>query len=491
MNMKKNLTVLGAILLFACSESSNVTGTTEMENTMAKGESSSSKLLVSSEAERSSSSLEEMSSSSTGIYFPPPAFECKPSPLTKVQTYGVVDNFISKRVTILELQGLDNDAAKDSATEELYRELGLDSLFQDHAKITDSQLEYTLFHIYGDVDKKQIRQELIDDLADGVLDPDNFCFNSTPYATLNELPYNFMPLGCYTNPDDINNPLTILRNIWRKCSDMPYCNNDIEDSTIIVENKIFVCQNGSWMTFEMLKKEKNGVLCTKNGDRIVIREENNRDVTYICHDSLWRNILTTPDLPAEYFFNPDFEYGTFVDPRDGHVYRTTVYNGKTWLAQDMDYYDSSDTLFVKQSKCAKVANYEHHEECENVYCDGASRFYTVNVSKKVCPEGWRLPTKEDWNAIVDMSYAEAEGYFPKLYVLDSYYAQDATDEFGLSLRMDGFVEPYGRYIQGAGYNTFWLEEGEYVINFNPFAYYNNIDIFRENGEFVPVRCIKE
>ena len=42
-----------------------------------------------------------------------------------------MDAFIAKRVTALEEQGLENAAAKDSATEELFRELGLDTLFYD------------------------------------------------------------------------------------------------------------------------------------------------------------------------------------------------------------------------------------------------------------------------------------------------------------------------------------------------------------------------
>lgn len=513
MNMKKNLIVLGAILLFACSESSNVSGTTEMENTMAQGASSSSEFLSSSETLRSSSSVEEMSSSSEagssssnteksssslrGIEIPPPV-GCKPAPLKQVETFGVVDNLISKRVEALELQGLDNKAAKDSATEELYRELGLDSLFYDstlysvYPAFQDYKLEYTLYFLYKDPDvSQQMSPKLVEDFADGELDSENFCFDSSPYAGLDELPYKFMPLGCAYAQSEVEDPLAIIRNIWRKCAGMPYCNDDVGDTVITIGNDHFVCQNGSWLTLEMIGKEKNGILCTENGERTKVEEAKNNFVTYICYDSLWRRMLNTPDLPAEYFFNPDFQYGTFEDPRDGHVYRTTVYEGKTWLAQDMDYYDSSDTLFVKQSKCAKVVDYEKHEESENAYCDGASRFYTVNVYEKVCPEGWRLPTKEDWSTVLDMPYDDARSYFQKLYVIGSYLVLGATDEFGLSLRMDGFVDPYGRHFEGSGYNLFWLEGGLIVSNSELHASYKEQNDIRENGPFVPVRCVKE
>ena len=223
------------------------------------------------------------------------------------------------------------------------------------------------------------KEDLVDDFADGTLEADNYCINQVPYAALDGYPMLFMPLGCFISTPEINNPLAIMRNIWRKCNGMPYCNASVGDTMITLGKDHFVCEEGSWVTLEMLGKEKNGVICTNNGDRVVVRGNDNNDMTYICLDSFWRAISNTASLPAEYFLNPDFEYGTFEDPRDGHVYKTTVYEGKTWLAQDIDYYDKDDPLFVNQSKCAKVAEHKKHDPSENAYCDGASRFYRTKA----------------------------------------------------------------------------------------------------------------
>ena len=525
MTKTKYLILLSTILFFACTHS-DLTGTTEMENGMAQGDPStsssttsstdsiassgngkSSNSEMSSETANSSSSKKETSSSSEkeatsssssggnggngshgGIAFPPRT-SCKPAPLTQIQSYGVIDAFISKRVETLVAQGLENKAAKDSATEELYRELGLDTLFQDRPRITDEQLEYTLFYLYKkDKSEVELSPAIVDDFADGVLDPENYCINDKPFASLDRLPYDYLNLGCAIG-DEVSNALAILRNIWRKCSDMPYCNESVGDSIYTIGSDHFVCENSSWITLEMQNKELNGEICTENGARTVGVDK----TTYICYDGHWRSIQNTSFVPAEEFFNPDFEYGTFTDSRDGHVYKTTVYNGQTWLAQDMDYYDSSDSLFVKESMCTKLLNYGEHDASENAYCDGASRFYTVNVSKKVCPEGWRLPTKEDWNHIESMSFNQASSYFPKLYVIGSFMegkGNDATDELGLSLKMNGVIEPYGDVMSLTTYNTFWLEEGVYARNGEHFSNYANLDT-REKGEFVPVRCIKK
>lgn len=524
MSPLKYLFLVCSIAFFACTE--NVAGTVEDENTLAHNESSSSVIaessssvaessagnsaetsssenkLSSSEERLSSSEIEPLSSSSSeGIHFPPPIQCVAPRAINQKSTYGVVDAFIEKRVATLEEQGLNRDSAKNVATEELYRELGLDTLFQYYSQIPNEELEYTLFFLYKKRETKPIEDTLfffsetrekdstnelspvlVEDFADGKLKPENYCINGLDFADLDYLPKMYLNLGCvYGN--EVSNSLAILRNIWRKCSNMPSCNENISDTLITIGKDHFVCENKSWITLEMQGKEINGQICNENGSRIKADWGIYRNVTYICHEGYWRSISESADLPAEYFFNPDFEYGTFTDPRDGHVYKTTVYEGQTWLAQDIDYYDTSDTLFANQSRCPKSLSYEDPDENKNKYCNGASRFYTVNASKKACPEGWRLPRKEDWHPYY--IYFDEKTSFdanPNWYALSS-------DEFGLSLRTDGSIEYNGGSWYTHNYNMFWLEEGVYARN-GKFSSFENVDP-RGNGQFIPVRCIKK
>ena len=396
-----------------------------------------------------------------------------------------MDAFIAKRVTALEEQGLENAAAKDSATEELFRELGLDTLFYDSTMFgylpgfSDYMVEYTLYYLYKHpLYSDELSPKLVDDFADGVLEPENYCIDSIPYASLDGLPFEYLPLGCIYSEDEVALPLAILRNIWRKCAAMPYCDKSVGDTVITIGKDHFVCENGSWVTLEMQGKELNGTLCTENGAKI------SSNGIHVCHEGFWYLVDRTAFLPAEYFFNPDYDYGTFTDPRDGHVYKTTVFNGQTWLAQDMDYYDSSDTLFVNQSLCVKLLENGRADAVGSEYCDGASRFYTENVSKKVCPNGWRLPSKEDLSSMAEMGSEEWRALYGKITV-------GGTDEFGLSLRTDGILGPYGDYISG-WYNCFWLEEGIYARNSPNYVDISGVTaVHVENGEFVPVRCIKD
>ena len=90
--------------------------------------------------------------------------------------------------------------------------------------------------------------------------------------------------------------------------------------------------------------------------------------------------------------NPDFAYGSMTDPRDGIVYKTTQIGGKTWMAENLNYFDIEGAASsIKNDWC-------YWDKPEN--CESAGRLYTWTVAKRVCPEGWRLPTNEDWTALL-------------------------------------------------------------------------------------------
>ena len=90
--------------------------------------------------------------------------------------------------------------------------------------------------------------------------------------------------------------------------------------------------------------------------------------------------------------NPDFAYGSMTDPRDGIVYKTTTIGGVVWMAENLNYFD------IEGAPSAIKNDWCYWDKPEN--CESAGRLYTWKVAKRVCPEGWRLPTNEDWTALL-------------------------------------------------------------------------------------------
>lgn len=82
--------------------------------------------------------------------------------------------------------------------------------------------------------------------------------------------------------------------------------------------------------------------------------------------------------------------GIFTDERDGQTYGWVRYGNTEWMTTNYKY----DT----GSSCAVYLNADEHQtatmNAENLASYG--RLYTLQGALDACPEGWRLPTDEDW-----------------------------------------------------------------------------------------------
>lgn len=76
---------------------------------------------------------------------------------------------------------------------------------------------------------------------------------------------------------------------------------------------------------------------------------------------------------------------TFTDPRDGKVYRTNELHFQPWMLSNMNYK-------IPGSFC-----YDNDER----NCEKFGRLYTWDAAQKACPEGWHLPSAEEWKDLVE------------------------------------------------------------------------------------------
>ena len=128
------------------------------------------------------------------------------------------------------------------------------------------------------------------------------------------------------------------------------------------------------------------------------------------------SLPTAPDLP-------EFEYGEFIDERDGQTYKTVVINGKTWMDQNLNYvFDAVDTnasckVFYEDEdeECEKSSDYSCKHpligspvSCKNKYridsayckeheaiCKNYGKLYTWKQALVACPSGWHLPNDDE------------------------------------------------------------------------------------------------
>jgi len=89
--------------------------------------------------------------------------------------------------------------------------------------------------------------------------------------------------------------------------------------------------------------------------------------------------------------------GTFTDSRDGKKYKTVKIGRQTWMAQNLDYHGSDGYLGLCYGDNPKKGI----RKPEN--CKKYGRLYDWNEAMKACPQGWHLPSYEEWQVLVDFA----------------------------------------------------------------------------------------
>lgn len=89
------------------------------------------------------------------------------------------------------------------------------------------------------------------------------------------------------------------------------------------------------------------------------------------------------DTPSEE--PPTIDGTTMTDNRNKKTYPLVTVGGKLWMAKDLDY-------AFGQSMCFNS---------EDAKCEKYGRLYTYNAAQSACPKGWKLPSREEAQALID------------------------------------------------------------------------------------------
>ena len=180
------------------------------------------------------------------------------------------------------------------------------------------------------------------------------------------------------------------------------------------------------------------------------------------------------DVPKECLFNPDIDYGTMTDERDGKVYRTVQIGDQVWMAENLNFDPgqggSGDDKY-DWSWC-------YNNEPKN--CDVGGRLYTWAAAmdsvktgcgygptwrcsatlpvQGICPKGWHLPENVEWGTLFE-AVGGSNGAGTALKSQCGWYRNcTETDAFGFSVPPAGFRYGYNQYRNfsyDGSYAYFW------------------------------------
>ena len=204
-----------------------------------------------------------------------------------------------------------------------------------------------------------------------------------------------------------------------------------------------------------------------------------------------------------------------IDSRDGRIYKTVTIGLQTWMAENLNY-------DVQGSYC-------YLDSVE--YCSKYGRFYPWTIAKDVCPAGFHLPSKAEWETLIKSAGGEVYAYTllkSRIETIEKDLSRNGTigknflwygnvagrDDYGFTAfpvgcrSSDGNFEEENKYVASDAH--FWSStesdsrDSAYSMDFKrdvewsiegSFADFKNVlrTLLKQRNKnyAVPVRCVKD
>ena len=164
---------------------------------------------------------------------------------------------------------------------------------------------------------------------------------------------------------------------------------------------------------------------------------------FICELSRWRRMVAY-DYPLEELFNPDVDYGTLTDSRDGNTYRTVVIGDMEWMAENLRYKIPGDTVFDTGANCFRG---------QLRYCKTGGYLYSVNDMTEACPEGFLIPNGTAVGKLAELAPYETAGISKAWYNSLNDVVVLYTNSSGLTVLPEGWYDKPTYWMLGYSYFT--------------------------------------
>ena len=167
-----------------------------------------------------------------------------------------------------------------------------------------------------------------------------------------------------------------------------------------------------------------------------------------------------------------------TDARDGQTYKTIKIGNQVWMAENLNFETDS--------------SYCYNDSAE--YCTKYGRLYSWAAANKACPEGWHLPTIDEFETL--FTTVGGQSTAGKKLKSASGWIKDGngTDDYSFTALPAGGRSTNESFYGGDGGAYFWSST-EYGKNRSYYIFLkyqndeaNEVDYYRDDG--MSVRCVK-
>ena len=317
------------------------------------------------------------------------------------------------------------------------------------------------------------------------------------------------------------------------------CQNSNAGVVSEFDDVYYICKNNAWGTATVLEYDTYGKTCLKDGSIVVgkvvasnkyvcdagtFRVANEQElylnkgcVSYTEGDEIRRPLSVAQDSVYQCsgsIWNGSIEddEGYLFDSRDGKFYRTVTIGTQTWMAENLNYSDSTTYVGMMGRSWCYGREIDNCTKYGRLYTwaavmDSAGKWSTNGKNcgdhksctptypvRGICPSGWHLPTKAEFGTL----FTNVGGELTAGKMLKSTSGWNSngngTDAYAFSALPAGMSNS-GYYYNEGSVAYFWSST-EYTTG---GAYHMNMDYYYGNASLgsIPkhygysVRCLKD
>ena len=285
----------------------------------------------------------------------------------------------------------------------------------------------------------------------------------------------------------------------------------------------YCLQSGyEWDVASELEYDTYGMSCTSKDVGKIIDGVVSRTGKYYCMANGWISLMSCWswsnfwDVPKEARLNPEITYGTIIDSRDENVYKTVKIGDQVWMAENLNYADSTTTPSLKgrnwcyenkAGNCsvvgrlytwaAAIDSVALYDGGNGVNCGYGQTCLMPEKVQGICPEGWHLPSSSEWQALfVAVGGQSTAG---KILKSQTGWFNDCEvnsfDSFGFSVLPAGRKDYDGSYDYEREKAYFWSSTEDnsghvYYLSFWHSDDYVSQNFAGKNNGF-SIRCLKD
>ena len=289
----------------------------------------------------------------------------------------------------------------------------------------------------------------------------------------------------------VENVTAAQRTDGSKVVDIYYDVSDADGDTLTITMQVSSDSGQTWDITPLYTSGDIGIVINPGTGKHIIW--NAGDETYTLDGDQYQfKIIADDDL--------------FLVDIDGNVYQTVQIGNQHWMAENLKvtHYRNGDPIphLTSNSDWASTSlgaycAYDNNEGNVETY-GRLYNWYTVDDPRGLAPQGWHVPTDDEWQTLVDyLGGSSVAGGKLKEAGTEHWNSPNtgATNESGFTALPGGYRSSNGYYYYMGNFGYFWSStEGSSDLAWSRRLDYNSSGVYRYDGRRLfgfSVRCLRD